>query len=56
MEPAKILQLSVQSSQQSEFDKDIWDGRKLGADIRPSDGNTINFTAISQPWLRGAVK
>lgn len=56
MKPAKILQLSVQSSQHSEFDKDIWDGRKLGADIRPSDGNTINFRGISQPWLRGAAK
>lgn len=56
MKPAKILQLSVQQIEQSEFDKDIWDGRKLGADIRPSDRNTINFLAISQPWLRGAAK
>lgn len=56
MKPAKILQLSVQPSEQSEFDKDIWDGRKLGADIRPSDNITIDFRGISQPWLRGAAK
>ena len=56
MKPAKILHLSVQPSEQSEFDKDIWDGRKLGADIRPSDKITINFRTISQPWLRQAAK
>lgn len=56
MKLAKILQLSVQPSKQSEFDKDIWDGRKLGADIRPSDTNTIDFSSISQPWLRQATK
>ena len=41
MKPAKILQLSAQPTKHSEFDKDIWDRRKLGADIRPSDKNTI---------------
>lgn len=56
MKPAKILNLAAQASEQSEFDKDIWDGRKLGADIRPSDGITLNFRAISQPWLRQAAK
>lgn len=56
MKPAKILQLSVQPSEQSEFDKDIWDGRKLGADVRASDGVTIDFRTISQPWLRQAAK
>ena len=56
MKPAKNLQLSAQPTNPSEFDKDIWDSRKLGADIRPSDRNTINFRAISQPWLRGAAK
>jgi integrase/recombinase XerD len=56
MKPAKNLRLSVPPSEQSEFDKDIWDGRNLGADIRPSDEITINFNPISQPWLRQAAK
>jgi len=56
MKPAKNLKLSVPPSEQSEFDKDIWDGRKLGADIRPSDRITINFRTIPQPWLRHAAK
>lgn len=55
MKLAKILQMSAQPREQSEFDKDIWDSRKLGADIRPSDRPTINFNAISQPWLRQAI-
>ncbi len=56
MKPAKILQISAQLTKQSEFDKDIWNGRKLGADIRPSDNITINFRTISQPWLCQAAK
>lgn len=55
MRPAKNLKIPLQPSEQSEFDQDIWDGRKLGADIRPSDRITLN-TAISQPWLRQAAK
>lgn len=55
-QPAKILKLSVQPDEQSEFDKDIWDGRKLGADIRPSDKITINFLTIYPLWLRQAAK
>ena len=56
MKPAKNLKLSVPPSEQSEFNKDIWDGRKLGADIRPSDRISIDFSSISQPWLRQAAK
>jgi len=56
MQPAKLLKLSVQPEEQSEFDKDVWDGRKLGADIRPSDSLTINFSTISPLWLRQAAK
>lgn len=56
MKLVKILQLSVQPSEQSEFDKDIWDGRKLAADVRVSSGFTIDFRGISQPWLRQATK
>jgi hypothetical protein len=56
MKPIRSIKLSVQPSEQSEFDKDIWDGRKLGADIRVSDNITINFGTISQPWLHHATK
>ncbi|MBD2777071.1 tyrosine-type recombinase/integrase [Iningainema tapete] len=56
MKPTKDRPLSVQPDEQSEFDKDIWDGRKLGADIRPSDGLTINFRTIFPLWLRQATK
>lgn len=56
MQPVKLLKLSVQPDEQSEFDKDIWDGHKLGADIRPSDRRTINFSTISPLWLRQAAK
>lgn len=56
MKSAKNLKLLVQSDGQSEFDKDIWDGRKLGADIRPNDKKTIDFRAISPIWLRQAAK
>ncbi len=56
MKPPKVLKLSVQPDEQSEFDKDIWNGRKLGADIRPSDKHTINFQTILPLWLRQAAK
>ncbi len=56
MKSTKNLKLLVQSDEQLEFDKDIWDGRKLGADIRPYDVNTIDFRAISPIWLRQAAK
>ncbi len=56
MKSTKVLRLSIQLDEQSEFDKDVWDGRRLGADIRPSDGLTINFVSISPLWLRQATK
>lgn len=56
MKPTKVPKLSVQQDERSEFDKDIWDGRKLGADIRPSDRHTINFRTILPLWLRQAAK
>lgn len=41
----------------SEYEKDIWDMRKLGASlIESSSDRYLNFTRISQPWLRQAVK
>ena len=40
-----------------EFEKDIWDMRKLGGVDNPSKSNyTLNFTSITQPWLRFASK
>lgn len=57
MKPAKNWKLlTVQPEYQSEFNKDIWDGRKLGADIRPNDRYIIDFKTISPFWLRQAAK
>jgi len=40
-----------------EHEKDIWDVRKMGANLTPADvGHSLNFTRISQPWLRQATK
>lgn len=37
--------------------KDIWDVRKMGATLSPADlSYRLNFTQISQPWLRQAAK
>lgn len=38
------------------FYKDIWDGRELGADVRPSDIYTLNFSTIKQLWLKEFAK
>ena len=56
MKPAKNLKLSVPPSKQSEFDKDIWDCRKLGVDTTVIADYNIKFLTISQPWLRQAAK
>jgi integrase len=40
-----------------EHAKDIWDVRKMGAALSPADiSYRLNFTQISQPWLRQAAK
>jgi integrase len=42
---------------QRETDKDIWDMRVLGFRLNPSRmGYSLNFTPISQPWLRAMAK
>lgn len=56
MPKLKVIHSQECHQEISEFDKDIWDGRKLGADIRASDGYTLNFLPISQLWLREAGK
>lgn len=40
----------------SYFYEDIWDGRELGVDVRPSDKYTVNFSTINQPWLKEFAK
>lgn len=40
-----------------EYEKDIWDMRKLGGLDNPSkSGYTLNFTSITQPWLLSTAK
>jgi integrase len=40
-----------------EYEREIWDLRKLGYDIDPTKSNyRINFSRITQPWLLQAVK
>jgi len=40
-----------------EYDKDIWDVRKLGLPFNASKSNyKVNFTRIEQPWLRQLTK
>lgn len=67
MEPAQQinraivpLKESAQDSKpvfESEYDKDTWDVRNLGFEPKPATGDRqLNFTRISQPWLRIAVK
>lgn len=43
--------------ERSEYEKDIWDIRKLGIMTHPSRSHHIlNFTKIYQPWLREVTK
>ncbi len=40
-----------------EVEKDIWDMHKMGLEINPaSTSHRLNFTRISQPWLRDLAK
>lgn len=56
MESAKNLELAVQENEQSEFDKDLWDGRNIGADIGAEGHYTLTFSRIYQSWLKLAAK
>jgi integrase len=41
----------------NEYDKEIWDARRLGVRVNPSKSSyTLNFSKIQQPWLLQAVK
>lgn len=40
-----------------EVEKDIWDMHKMGLEVNPaSTSHRLNFTRISQPWLRDLAK
>ncbi len=40
-----------------EFDKDVWDMRRLGLTLNPSvQANLLNFTPVNPPWLRRLAK
>lgn len=43
--------------ERAEFEKDVWRGERLGFEVSPGTKlKLLNFTYISQPWLRQAVK
>ncbi|MBX9253560.1 tyrosine-type recombinase/integrase [Desmonostoc muscorum CCALA 125] len=43
--------------ERSEYEKDIWDMRKLGVKlVKSARDHHLNFTLILQPWLRQATK
>lgn len=51
----KILQDTYDD--RPEYEKDIWDARKLGLFSNPSRSDyKLNFTKITQPWLQQATK
>lgn len=59
MKPAKVLESSITSvkKETSQYDKDIWDVRNLGIKFNESRCDyKLNFTKISQVWLRQATK
>lgn len=57
MRPAKVAQVASQLTPESEYEKDIWDVRSLGIEFNQSRSYyTINFTSITQLWLRQAAK
>jgi integrase len=48
----KVCDLADGDGWEAEFDRDVWQMRRLGF-----DGNQqLDFTALPQPWLRGLVK
>jgi integrase len=51
----KVLQEAYE--ERPEYEKDIWDLRKLGSSlVKSAKNHRLNFTLISQPWLRQAAK
>lgn len=60
METSKARKLpvaSIKAIEESEYEKDIWDLRKLGITVNQSRADyKINFMKIKQPWLRTAAK
>ena len=57
MKPVKVIQTVVHLTPELEYEKDIWDVRSLGIEFNQSRADyKLNFTTISQPWLRQAAK
>ena len=55
----KYITSIVYPDNKSEYQKDIWDVRKLGIPVNITPGSpkyTINFQKISQEWLREKVR
>lgn len=48
----KVSDLADGDSWEGEFDRDVWQLRRLGF----TGNQRLDFTAIEQPWLRGLVK
>ena len=57
MKPVKVAEVVSQSPPESEYEKDIWDLRNLGIEFNQAKADyKLNFTTISQHWLRQAAK
>lgn len=60
MQPTKIVEIPmvlIQNKAEMEYEKDIWDVRNLGVKVNQSRADyKLNFSKISQHWLRGAAK
>ncbi len=57
MKSAKVVKIANQSTPESEHEKDIWDVRNLGIEFNQAKADyKLNFTTISQPWLKQAAK
>lgn len=56
MPPKKIYSLTQASVSESEFDKDIWELKALLPKTHLHESRRLNFSKISQLWLRIALK
>ncbi len=54
---AKQLALVRPSPVVPEFEKNVWDARRMGAVSSPARSDySLSFVKITQPWLRAAAK
>ena len=53
----KVEAFYAQSEEGSEYEKDVWDLRKLGVFVNPARSNySLNFKAFQIPWLKKATQ